>query len=178
MFGKKKEWKVLAPMSGTVKPIEEVDDEAFAEVLKSCQKMGPVTDSEVHKMLSDFKVETTIENQGDEVSDYWYEIVIDDVIRNVDEAVRIRVYKDDKVVTYAKKSAATGQPEKDTVAFVSEELIAREHVTNFKPGDKSKYTIVLWIEGSDLDCTDNILGGEFKVHLDFKSEFIDEKKEG
>ena len=31
MFGKKKEWTVLAPMSGIVKPIEEVDDEAFAE---------------------------------------------------------------------------------------------------------------------------------------------------
>ena len=40
--------------------------------------------------------------------------------------------------------------------------------------DKSKYTIVLWIEGSDPECTDNILGGEFKVHMDFKSENTEE----
>ena len=106
-----------------------------------------------------------------------YEIVVDDVIKNVDEAVRLRVYHDDQVTTYAKLSAATGKPEKDTVAFVSDELITREHVTNFKPGDISKFTVVMWVEGSDLECTDNILGGEFKVHLDFKSEFIDEENQ-
>lgn len=118
-----------------------------------------------------------IENQGVDVSDYWYEIVVDDVIKNVDEAVRLRVYHDDKETTYAKLSAATGKPERDTVAFVSDELITREHVTNFKPGDISKFTVVMWLEGSDLECTDNILGGEFKVHLDFKSEFIDEENQ-
>ena len=115
-----------------------------------------------------------IENEGVEVADYWYEIVIDDVIKNVDEAVRIRLYKDDEEVkTYAKQSA-TGDPEKGTIAFVSQDLVAREHVTNFKPQDVHKFTVVMWLEGSDLECTDNILGGEFKVHMDFKSEFIDE----
>ena len=116
-----------------------------------------------------------IENEGEEVADYWYEIVIDDVIKDVDEAVRIRLYKDDEQVkTYAKQSAATGNPEKGTIAFVSDELITREHVTNFKPGDKSKYTVVMWLEGSDLECTDNILGGEFKVHMDFNSEYVED----
>ena len=42
--------------------------------------------------------------------------------------------------------------------------------------DKIKYTIVLWIEGSDLECNDNILGGEFKVQMNFNSEFVDEKE--
>ena len=97
---------------------------------------------------------------------------------NVDEAVRFRIYKDDDAfVTYAKESAR-GTAESDTVAFVSDELIAREHVADFNPGDIHKYTVVMWIEGSDPECTDNILGGEFKVHMDFKSEFIDEKEKG
>lgn len=113
-----------------------------------------------------------IENTGQEVSDYWSELIIDDVIKNVDEAVRIRVYKDGKYVTYAKLSS-NGTEEPDTVSFESDELVVREHVENFKPGDRSKYTIVLWIEGSDPDCTDNILGGEFKVHMDFNSEFVE-----
>lgn len=113
-----------------------------------------------------------IENMGQEASDYWSELVIDDVIKNVDEAVRIRIYKDGKYVTYAKLSS-NGTEEPDTVSFESDELVVREHVENFKPGDRSKYTIVLWIEGSDPDCTDNILGGEFKVHMDFNSEFVE-----
>ena len=103
---------------------------------------------------------------------------IDDVIKNVDEAVRIRIYKNDgSYVTYAKKSAK-GTAESGTVTFVSDEIIAREHVADFNPGDIHKYTVVMWIEGSDPECTDNILGGEFKAHLDFKSEFIDEKEKG
>ena len=118
-----------------------------------------------------------IENTGDRITDYWSEIVVSDVIKNVDEAVRIRVYKDDEYVTYA-KAKANGTPENNTVAFESEEIVAMDHVENFSPGDKIKYTIVLWIEGSDLECTDNILGGEFKVQMNFNSEFVDEKKEG
>ena len=64
-----------------------------------------------------------------------------------------------------------------TVPFVSDELVVREHIIDFEPGKISKYTIVLWIEGSDPDCTDNILGGEFKVHMDFKSENTEEGEE-
>jgi len=116
-----------------------------------------------------------MENTGDRITDYWSEIVVSDVIKNVDEAVRIRVYKDDQYVTYA-KAKPNGLPENNTVAFVSDDLVAVDHIENFSPGDKIKYTIVLWIEGSDLECTDNILGGEFKVQMNFNSEFVDEKE--
>ena len=44
-----------------------------------------------------------VENTGHESANYYSEIVIDDVIKNVDEAVRIRVYKNDVETTYAKK---------------------------------------------------------------------------
>ena len=114
-----------------------------------------------------------IENTSSQTSDYWTELVIDDVIKNVDDAVRIRVYRDDQSTTYAKKSS-NGTAEPDTVSFESDELIVREHIIDFTPGKISKYTIVLWIEGSDPECTDNILGGEFKVHMDFKSENTEE----
>ena len=109
-------------------------------------------------------------------ADYWTELVISDVIKNVDEAVRIRIYKNDQFVTYA-KAKKDGTPEKNTVPFESESMVAKDHVADFEPGAKIKYTIVLWLEGSDLECTDNILGGEFKIELDFKSEFTEEKGE-
>lgn len=114
-----------------------------------------------------------VENTSDQTSDYWTELTVSDVIKNVDEAVRIRVYRDGVPVTYAKVSTR-GDAEPNTIPFESDELVVREHISNFKPGDISKYTLVLWIEGSDPECTDNILGGEFKVLMDFKSEIVDD----
>ena len=96
-------------------------------------------------------------------------VVIDDVIKNVDEAIRIRVYKNGNSITakHHIMELRTG-----TEAFLSDTLVARDHVQNFAPGDRNKYTIVIWLEGSDPECTDNILGGELKIHMDFKSEII------
>ena len=118
-----------------------------------------------------------IENTGTDVSDYWYEIIIDDVIKKVDNAVRVRLYKNGRYVTYA-KIGADGNPEKETTPFVNDSLVTFDHRVKFSPGDIDKYTIVIWVEGSDLDCTDNILGGEIKMHMEFNSEFkeIDENK--
>lgn len=111
-----------------------------------------------------------IENTGTDTSDYWYQVIIDDVIKNVDEAVRIRIYKNGEYVTYA-KIGANGKPEKETTPFVNPELVTFAHRERFGPGDIDKYTVVMWLEGSDLDCTDNLLGGEIKVHMEFNSEF-------
>lgn len=117
-----------------------------------------------------------IENIGSEIADYWSEVVIDDVIKDVDEAVRIRIYRNGEEVTYAKASY-DGTPEQGTEAFENEEIVVRTHIEDFRPGELDRYTIVLWIEGTDPECTDNILGGEFKVHMDFNSEYLDEYEE-
>lgn len=113
-----------------------------------------------------------IENMGENTVDYYNEIIIDDVIKNVDEAIRIRVYFNGEPTTYAKLSAR-GVPEEGTVAFESKDNVMSSKHEDFKPGDKHKYTIVMWIEGSDLECTNNIIGGEFKAHMEFNSEFKD-----
>ena len=108
-----------------------------------------------------------IENTGDEIASYTREVIIDDVIKNVDAAIRVRIYKNGEYLTYAKLSSE-GEVEPNTVPFVDDKIIMSEDVSNFKPNDIDKYTIVLWIEGEDPDCTDNILGGEFKVRMNFK----------
>ena len=113
-----------------------------------------------------------IENMGEDTVDYYTEIIIDDVIKNVDDAIRIRVYFNGEPITYAKMSAR-GVPETGTVAFESKDIVMSSKNESFKPGDKHKYTIVMWLEGSDLECTNNIIGGEFKAHMEFNSEFVD-----
>lgn len=114
-----------------------------------------------------------VENVGENVADYWTEIIIDDAIKDVDEAVRLRVYKNGEQTTYAKASK-NGKPEKDTTAFKTDTEIVLDHIENFKPGDKDKYTVVLWLEGNDPECTDNILGGEIKIHMAFNSENVED----
>lgn len=118
-----------------------------------------------------------IENTGTDTSDYWSETIIDDVIKNIDTAIRIRIYKNGEPTTYA-KIGINGNPEEGTIPFQNDMLVTLDHRENFKPGDIDKYTIVVWLEGSDIDCTDNLLGGEIKLHMEFNSEFkeIDVKK--
>lgn len=109
-----------------------------------------------------------IENMGKDVVDYYDELVVDDVIKNLDEAIRFRVYFDGEPTVYAKKGI-NGKPEEGTVAFKDDESVFMHKVENFSPGDIHQYTVVMWVEGNDLECTNNILGGELKVHYDFKS---------
>ena len=112
-----------------------------------------------------------IENMGTETANYHSEINIDEVIKNVDAAIRMKVYFDGVPTTYAKLSS-TGVPEKGTVPFYSKDKIMIQNVKDFKPGDIHKYTIVLWLEGKDVDCTNEIIGGEFKAQMTFNSEII------
>ena len=113
-----------------------------------------------------------IENMGENTINYWNELIIDDVIKNVDDAIRFMIYFNGEPTTYAKKSAR-GTPETGTTEFKSDEIVMSTVVKDFKPGDKHKYTIVMWLEGSDLECTNNIIGGEIKAHMEFNSEFVD-----
>ena len=115
-----------------------------------------------------------VENTGTDVSDYWNEVIITDVIKNVDDAVRVRIYKDGEYVTYA-KLGANGQPEKGTEPFKDDHTVALVHTESIQPGEIHEYTLVLWVEGADPECTDNILGGEFKVEMQFYSEHVEEK---
>ena len=119
-----------------------------------------------------------VENQGDRVLNYHYEVIVDDIIKNVDNAVRIRIYRNGEETTYAKKNMLDDEPEKDTVPFKeiknAKGTIILEKVSDFKPDDLDRYTIVVWIEGDDPDCTDALLGGELKMHMTIYEEHIEQ----
>ena len=114
-----------------------------------------------------------VENTGEEVQSYWYSVVIDDVIKNVDEAVRIMIFNNDEKKVYAKVSSYTKEAEKDTELFYSKDIAVLEERKEFKPKDVDKFTIVVWLEGDDPDCVDAIIGGEIKMHMEIREEHID-----
>jgi len=118
-----------------------------------------------------------LENQGDEVIDYWYSVTVDDIIKNVDDAVRIMVYINDDVAVYAKKSPITGEAETDTTPFREDDdgMIIQEVRKSMEPDQRDKITIVIWLEGDDPECVNAILGGEMKMHMDIYESHVEEK---
>lgn len=113
-----------------------------------------------------------VENQGSSTVNYWYTILIDDVIKNVDNAIRVMVYQNDEKKVYA-KAASNGMAEPNTNAFKSEDMVLMEVREGFEEGDIDKYTIVIWIEGDDPDCIDALIGGQMKMHLEITEEHIE-----
>lgn len=106
-------------------------------------------------------------NAGAQPVSYTYEIVLQDVTRDLDSALRVRLYEDGAPTTYAKTRSDGGGAEEGCVEFLSSTVIARRRVDHFSPGDMKKYTIVLWLEGNDADCVDALIGGSLKAAMTF-----------
>jgi len=110
-----------------------------------------------------------IEHEGIEPLNYWYSIYIDNVFKNVDEAIRVAVYLNGQETVYAKLNK-NGNPERGTKPFYSADRILLEEREDIKPGDIDKFTIVIWIEGDDPDCLDPLIGGTMKMHMEITDE--------
>ena len=122
-----------------------------------------------------------VENQNTQVLKYWYEVVVDDVIKNVDEAIRIRIYHNGEAKTYAKLSSLDNTPEENTIPFKqitdAQESIILEEVKDFQPGQRDRITVVVWLEGDDPDCIDPLIGGELKMHMVITENHTEPKEE-
>lgn len=121
-----------------------------------------------------------IENQGSVPVNYFYTIVIDDVIKEVDEAVRVIVYLNDEKNVYAKLNGSTHEPEWEctpktplTTPFYDENTVVLQERENFNVGDIDKFTILIFLEGDDEDCIDTIIGGEIKMHMEIREEHLE-----
>lgn len=113
-----------------------------------------------------------IENQGEVGINYWYEIKVDDVIKDVDEAIRVIVYLNDEKEVYAKLNSDTKLAEKDTTPFYKDDVVVLKNRDDFNVGDIDKFTIVIFLEGDDPECLNNIIGGEIKMHMEIREEHL------
>ena len=122
-----------------------------------------------------------VENTGKENINYWYEVIVDDVIKRVDEAIRIMIFVNGDRTVYAKKNAVTKEAEKDTTPFYEgfqnsdENTIILEEREKLKPKEADRITVVVWLEGDDPDCINAIIGGEIKMHMNIREEHYIEK---
>ena len=106
-----------------------------------------------------------LKNTGDVVCDIREEMVIKNSIKNVDEAMRVRLYRNGEEATYA-KLAADGMPEVGTVPFIGKTVFSQTN-KEVAPGNTIRYTLVIWLEGDDPECLDNLKGGAVSMSMTF-----------
>lgn len=105
-----------------------------------------------------------LKNAGDVAVSYEYTIITSNVTNGLDEAIRIRLYVNGTSVTYA-KAKSDGTPEWNTTPFYSVTQVANGRVDSFEPNNITRFTIVIWIEGSDPECQDWLIGGKMKIDM-------------
>ena len=66
-----------------------------------------------------------------------------------------------------KEAVEVTDEELPIVEFVDDEVVFHLTSENFEPGSTDKYTIVMWIEGEDPECIDDIRGGYVKLNWFF-----------
>ncbi len=109
-----------------------------------------------------------LKNAGDEAVDYKAEINLLSSTLGADEAVRVMVFKNGEETVYAKTRVDSDDPEPDTVPFAAQTKVMSETNQSFEAGAVDKYTVVIWLEGEDPECVDNIKGGVVKMSMNFK----------
>ena len=108
-------------------------------------------------------------NAGDSTISDDGEMYIESVTKDVDEAIRIAVYKNGDKKVYGKTKSDGGGKESDCdYTFLASTIVMRETREKFEPKAKDKYTVVIWLEGNDPDCLDNIVGGTIKLGMKFR----------
>lgn len=113
-------------------------------------------------------------NAGEETVTYEHQLYIANMTLDIEKAVRVRLYVNGVPTDYARTRTDGTGPEPGTTEFVSESIIVRDQIANFAPGDVTKYTVVIWLEGNDPECLNDILGGEFKIDMSMSIVGIEE----
>lgn len=115
-----------------------------------------------------------LKNTSPVAINYRMKLEIERVILNVDSALRMMVFTGDDYKIYAKPKA-DGTPETHldierpytTTPFLSASTICEITTKDFNADQVQKYTVVMWLEGYDEQCVDEIKGGAIQISMKF-----------
>lgn len=108
-------------------------------------------------------------NSGEDTITYKGEMTMENITGGVDDAIRVAVYKNGEKTVYGKTKADGSGKESDCdKEFEASTVVMTTKTEKFKSGAKDKYTVVIWLEGNDPECLDNIVGGTMKLGMNFK----------
>lgn len=115
-----------------------------------------------------------VKNAGKDTINYEYSINITSVSKKVDSAIRVLIKHQDYEDVYAKwqEFPAENQGleeiyplEIKNINFLSTTEICRKKESQFAPQEIRKFLVIIWLEGNDPECTDNIMGGNLKMEM-------------
>ncbi len=107
-----------------------------------------------------------IRNAGKVDLNYAATVKIASATKGVEKAARVKVWRNGEAVVYA-AAAADGNPEQGCVSFESDSVVCTYEEENFQVGNVDKYTVVIWLDGDDPECVDDIVGGAVEFAMDF-----------
>lgn len=137
-------------------------------------------------------------NTSSETSSYAYAVQMDESTKNCDQAVWVMLFEDGHQLLYSAPAEDGGgegiygyantPPFYDccydqdyqyyqegerwgivTTPYADEGIVARGVVEDVGPNEAHKYTIVIWLEGYDPQCTNDIFGGFAKYSMKFST---------
>lgn len=55
----------------------------------------------------------------------------------------------------------------NTYPWMNQDVVCSEKREKIKDHEVDKYTVVIWLEGDDPDCTDDLFGGHVEFNMNF-----------
>ncbi len=107
-----------------------------------------------------------IRNAGKTDLNYSCKVKIASASKGVEKAARVKMWKNGEATVYA-AAASNGGAEQGCVSFESDSTVCTYEEENFLVGNVDKYTVVIWLDGDDPECTDDIVGGAVEFAMDF-----------
>ena len=105
-------------------------------------------------------------NSGMEKLDYTMSFNIEYVDKEADSIIRVRLYEDGELTTYAKENS-NGEAEYRTTPFSGDDVIVSKEYKDFEVNQVRKYSIVIWIDADDPDTTNDKIGGSLVLSMKF-----------
>ena len=114
-----------------------------------------------------------VRNAGKEDLGYIASITLDSCAKGAEKAVRIAVYQNGERIVYA-APADDGGTEDGCENFLSDKIVCQYENKDFLVGNVDRYTIVIWMEGDDPDCVDEIIGGSVQFSMSIDADYDDD----
>ena len=108
-----------------------------------------------------------VKNIGEAALTYKPNLDLNQKFKDVDDAMRIMVYFNGSPTVYAKQKNDGSGPEPDTEPFSAATRLLSLSQRPIDVGQVDKYTVVVWLEGEDPECVNDILGGFVKMTMSF-----------
>ena len=110
-----------------------------------------------------------LKNVGETVVDVGVNIMQEGATVNLDKCSRILVCQDDQIIGVFKTTDnyidANDKTPPDLYKQYYGINVYAYNIYKLYPGDVVKFTVIIWVEGWDIDCTDDKIGGSVQYNM-------------